>query len=473
MSNPSAPLAAIVLAAGKGKRFPAATPKVLVECLGAPILEHVRRAVAALDPGTTVLVVGHGREAVERFAASSWPAATVVVQEPQAGTGHAVRLALEAIPAGAAKDVLVVNGDVPQLEADDLVGLLALHRERRAAATVLTGTLPDPGRLGRVVRHRDGRFRAIVEAADASPEDLASKEFNAGAYAFDAPALRKAVAALSRDNAQREEYLTDALGAIGAAGGRVEAVPARDGAALLGVNTPRDLALAFRALRDRIVTRHLEAGVHVVDPASTVIEVDVEIAAGSRILPFTYLGHGCRIGPDCVVGPFAHLRAGTVLEAGVHVGNFVEVKASTLHAGVRAKHLAYLGDADVGEGANVGCGAITANFDGTRKHRTRIGARARIGSGTVLVAPVSVGEGAVTGANSVVLANRDVPPDTVVAGVPARPLRKRVPEGAPRPAGASEPVAKAAAGTDLPAGAIVTVVPAPEPPKARAPKGKR
>jgi bifunctional UDP-N-acetylglucosamine pyrophosphorylase/glucosamine-1-phosphate N-acetyltransferase len=408
------------------------------------------------------LVVGHGREAVERWAKAAWPDATVVVQEPQGGTGHAVRLALAALPEGVAKDVVVVNGDVPQVEGDDLVSLLARHRETGAAATMLTGRAADPGRLGRVLRDRAGAFRAVVEAADAKAEELAVAEFNTGVYAFDHAALRPALVDLPRANAQREEYLPDVLPRLLAAGRRVEAHPARDGAALLGVNTPAELARAVAAVRARIVSRHLEAGVHVVDPATTVIEVDVEIAPGARILPFTYLAHGCRIGPACVVGPFSHLRGGTVLDEGVHVGNFVEVKASTLHANVRAKHLAYLGDAEVGEGANVGCGAITANYDGKKKHRTRIGARARIGSGTVLVAPVSVGEGAVTGANAVLLAGRDVPPDAVVVGVPARPLPRKT--GAP-PKGAAEPVAKAASGTDLPAQAIVTVVPPPAAPR--------
>jgi bifunctional UDP-N-acetylglucosamine pyrophosphorylase/glucosamine-1-phosphate N-acetyltransferase len=356
---------------------------------------------------------------------------------------------------------VVVNGDVPQVEAEDLRALLARHRETGAGATMLTGRAADPGRLGRVLRDRAGAFRSVVEAADATPEELAVPEFNTGIYAFDLAVLRPAVVDLPRGNAQREEYLPDVLPRVLAAGRRVEAQPARDGSALLGVNTPAELARAVGAIRARIVSRHLEAGVHVVDPASTVIEVDVEIAPGARILPFTYLAHGCRVGPDCVVGPFAHLRGGTVLDAGVHVGNFVEVKASTLHRNVRAKHLAYLGDAEVGEGANVGCGVITANYDGTSKHRTRIGARARIGSGTVLVAPVSVGEGAVTGANSVVVARRDVPPGSVVAGVPARPLPKKKGKASP-PAGAGEPVAKASSGSDLPAGAIVTVVPPPD-----------
>ncbi len=432
-SSPGSPaaagLAVIVLAAGKGTRLPGTGPKVLVECLGTPLLDHVRRAVEPLAPDHTVVVVGFGRELVTAWLGKHWAGAKAAVQDPQHGTGHAVRVALAAIPSFSG-DVLVVCGDVPQLEEHDLDALLDAHRRAHAAATVLTGVVTDPGRLGRIVRSADGRLQGIVEAKDASTEQLAVREFNTGVYAFAAGPLRTAVARLPRANAQGEEYLTDAVGAIAATGQRVETARAADGSALLGVNTPADLASAVTALRRRIVGRHLAAGVLVVDPESTHIEPDVEIAAGARILPWTYLGHGCRIGPECVVGPFAHLRGGTVLERGAVVGNFVEVKGSRLAAGVKAKHLTYLGDADVGEGANIGCGTITANYDGKQKHRTTIGSAAHIGSGTVLVAPVTVGEGARTGANAVVTAGRHVPAGATVIGVPARDISARA-DGAP------------------------------------------
>jgi bifunctional UDP-N-acetylglucosamine pyrophosphorylase/glucosamine-1-phosphate N-acetyltransferase len=428
-------LAVVVLAAGKGTRLGAGAygrPKVLVECLGLPLLEHVRRAIAPLHPDTTVLVTGYGADSVEAWAADAWPAAKPVRQIPQRGTGHALRLALEAIPRHRGV-VLVAYGDVPQVRAVDLEALLQAHR-RGAVATVLTGESPEPGRLGRVVRDARGRFREIVEARDAAgrPGVLGIREFNTGFYAFDADALRPVLRNLSRDNAQREEYATEAVNRLALSGQPVETVAAEDPQALLGVNTLEDLARAVGTVRRRILTDHLSRGVVVVDPGSTIVEPDVEIGPGARLLPFTYVQRGCRIAAGAVIGPFARLRGTVTIGERAEVGNFVEVKASTLEAGAKAKHLAYLGDAHVGPGANIGCGAITANYDGHAKHRTTIGARAHIGSGTVLVAPVTVGEGAVTGANAVVLAGRDVPPGATAVGVPARNLAPK-PRRTPKP----------------------------------------
>ncbi len=420
------PLALVVLAAGQGRRLAVredSPPKVLVRCLGAPMLEHVRRAVVPLGAAPVHVVVGHRRGEVESWLSAEWPDAAIVVQEPQNGTGHALRLAAAAL-GGFDGDVVVVYGDVPLAETRDLEGLLAHHRETGAAATVLTGVLPDAGSLGRIVRGPDLGFLAIVEAKDAAlrPDVLAIREFNTGIYAFSSRAFATCFDGLARDNAQGEEYATDAIGRLKNRGDRIETTTVADGTAWRGVNDLTDLAAATSVLRRRIAAEHLRRGVEIVDPDTTLIEVDVEIAPGACILPFTTIERGCAIGPGCRVGPFARLRGRSTLDAGAEVGNFVETKAAHLAEGAKAKHLTYLGDVDVGAGANVGCGTITANYDGSRKHRTVIGAGARIGSGTVLVAPVTVGEGAITGAGSVVTAGRDVPPATTVVGVPARAL---------------------------------------------------
>ena len=428
--------AAVVLAAGKGTRLPGSTPKVLVDCLGVPILEHVRRALEPLSLETVLLVVGHGREQVVAWSEKHWPKARPVVQEPQNGTGHAVRVAMEAV-SDLEGDVLVLCGDVPQVEPEDLSTLLKEHRASGAVATILVGRTKEAGLLGRVIRKKDGSLDRIVEAKDATKEVLAVPEFNTGVYAVDAGRLWWAVSALTKKDAQGEEYLTDALTAL-AAESQVDLLPARDGEALLGVNTPDDLARAYERLRRREVAAHMKHGVQIVDPLRVVIEADVTIAPGARILPFSYVGHGCRIGAECVVGPFAHLRGGTVLEKGVHVGNFVEVKATVMREGSKAKHLSYLGDADVGAGANIGCGTITANYDGTVKHKTKIGKGARIGSGTVLVAPVTVGDGAVTGAGAIVLAGKDVPAGTTAVGVPAHVIDRRLAKAPHAPPAAPE-----------------------------------
>lgn len=422
------PLALLVLGAGRGTRLSATEetpPKVLVECLGVPLIEHVRRAVGALAPSRTVVVTGHKAEVVDEWLGANWPEATPVLQRPQLGTGHAVRLALDAIP-DFEGDVVVVYGDVPQLAPADLERLLHRHRVDGAAASVLTGVTDEPGSLGRILRYEDGRFCRIVEAKDAAdrPEILQIKEFNSGIYVFDAAALRPAVGALKRDNAQGEEYVTDAVRLIADQGGRVALVVAQNPEALRGVNDWSELAAAYGLLRRRIAGGHMSRGVTIVDPDTTVIEADVQIEAGARILPFTYIERGCRVGKGAVVGPYARLRGKAVLEASAQIGNFVEVKNSHIGEGAKAKHLTYLGDADVGDGANVGCGVITANYDGTHKHRTDIGKAASIGSGTVLVAPVTVGEGGTTGANAVVTAGKDVPAGATVVGVPARVIRE-------------------------------------------------
>ncbi|MHC5011782.1 MAG: sugar phosphate nucleotidyltransferase, partial [Planctomycetota bacterium] len=342
-SSRDARLAVVVLAAGKGTRLGLGAetpPKVLLECLGVPVLEHVRRAIVPLGAGDVVVITGHAAQRVDDWLAASWPEARPVHQIPQQGTGQALRLAMGALD-GFEGDVLVVNGDVPQMRASDLAHLLRTHRDAGVAATVLSGIVSDPGQLGRIARDADGTFARIVEAPDAEAATLSIREFNTGLYAFDAAALRPALEDLPRDNAKGEEYLPDAVNRLAAGTGGVQASPSADPRALLGVNTLAELAGAAAILRRRVASAHMANGVFIDDPEHTTIEVDVEIAAGARILPYTHIGRGCRIGPGARVGPFARLRGGTVLEAGAEVGNFVEVKKSTLGPGAKAKHLTY------------------------------------------------------------------------------------------------------------------------------------
>jgi bifunctional UDP-N-acetylglucosamine pyrophosphorylase/glucosamine-1-phosphate N-acetyltransferase len=419
----SRPTVAIVLAAGQGTRMRSALPKVLHPAAGRTLLAWVLDAAGALAPDRTVVIVGHGAEPVRQAIDAP---VSVVVQEPQLGTGHAVACAVDfGALDGFAGDVLVLAGDSPCVRPDVLAALRDHHRSTGAAATVLTFRTDRPARYGRVVRDSGGRFLRIVEATDASPDELAIRECNSSMYLFDAAALVDALPRLSSDNAQGETYLPDALAVIAAAGGRVEAVPAADESDGWGVNTRADLARVHAHLNARLLEAHMLAGAHVVDPTSTWVEHGVTLDADCRVEPFTVLRGATRvhagavvgphavvvdavIGPGATVGPFASLRGGSVLEEGAKAGTFVELKKTRLAAGAKAPHLSYLGDADVGEGTNVAAGNITANYDGTHKHRTTIGARVKTGVHTTFVAPVHIGDDAVIAAGSTI--THEVPP---------------------------------------------------------------
>ncbi|MCH2111509.1 MAG: NTP transferase domain-containing protein [Planctomycetes bacterium] len=355
------------------------------------------------------------RESLESWLGSSGREGWTVVEQPEPrGTGDAVRCALEAMPEEG--DVLILCGDTPLLEPETMQFLA-----QQKGGAMLSAWVEDPTGYGRVERSEDEALQGIVEQADCSEEQAEIQEVNAGVYVLDLAKLKQALAQLKTDNAQGEFYLTDAV---------VDILRADDGVVvtlegdqeMLGVNTLSELSRAGWLLRDRIQAEHMAAGVLIDDPVTTFIEDGVSIGPGTRIHPFSVIRHGCQIGSHCSVGPFAHLRGETVLEDGAELGNFVEAKNTQMGEGAKAKHLTYLGDAVVGARANIGCGTITANYDGKAKHPTRIGERAFIGSGTVLVAPVNVGEGATTGAGSVVLSSRDVPADSTVVGVPAAPL---------------------------------------------------
>ncbi|HZJ29200.1 MAG TPA: bifunctional UDP-N-acetylglucosamine diphosphorylase/glucosamine-1-phosphate N-acetyltransferase GlmU [Solirubrobacterales bacterium] len=453
------------MAAGQGTRMRSAIPKVLHPVCGRPMVAWPVLAARAAGAERIAVIASPGRD-----LGPGLPPGTETVLQPEAdGTGGAVRAASELL-AGLAPNatVVVLSGDVPLVGAETITELLATHHEAGAAATVLTALLEDPGTYGRVVRDEQGHVARIVEtkeAGDADPAELEIREINTGIYAFEAAPLLAALERISNDNAQGEYYLPDVLpliatGAAGAAGaergaggagGTVAARVAEDHAVLLGVNNRADLAAVEAEARRRILHRHLLNGVTITDPASTWVDADVELAADVTLHPGTYLrgatriGAGSQVGPhatitdgtlaervtvlhsvvtdssigeDSQIGPFAHLRPGTILQPGARAGTFVELKNSELGPGAKVPHLAYVGDADIGAGANLGAGTITANYDGFRKHRTRVGDNARVGVDTMLIAPVDIGPGAYTGGGSVI--SEDVPAGALGISRPAQ-----------------------------------------------------
>jgi len=434
------PAAVVVLAAGEGTRMRSATPKVLHEICGRSLIAHALAAARAVHPERVLVVVGHGREHVIPHVGEIDAQVQPVVQEQQNGTGHAVRVALEAI-GELTGTVLVTYGDTPLLSGGTLAGLLERHHGDGNAVTVLTAIVPDPTGYGRVVRDTDGSVAAIVEQKDATDEQRAIGEVNSGVYAFDAKLLRDALGRLSTDNAQGEEYLTDVLAILRHDGRPVGAVVTPDHHEILGVNDRSQLAELRRLLNDRVLAGWMRAGVTVVDPLSTWVDVGVTLEADAVLLPntqlygATHVAGGAEVGPNstlrdthvaagasvictyaigadigsgATVGPFTYLRQGARLSAKAKAGAYVEIKNAEIGTGSKVPHLSYVGDATIGEGANIGAATVFVNYDGQHKHRTTIGDHVRVGSDTMLVAPLTIGDGAYTAAGSVV--TDDVPP---------------------------------------------------------------
>ncbi len=422
----NAPVAAVILAAGKGTRMRSDRPKVLFQVAGRPMVHHVLRAALGLKPERVVLVVGHGAAEVKRSVREAFPGDGVrfSLQREALGTGHALRAALPALK-GFKGTVLVLSADVPLVETETLAMLLDSHRRSKGGATVLTFRPADPTGYGRVVRDGRGAFVDIIEEKDADFEVRTIAEVNGGLYAFDATLLPAALRRLRRQNAQGELYLTDVPRLLRREGHTVSAVRVLEPEAVQGVNTLADLAAAATTMRGRVLSALMAAGVEIVDPATTFVAPDARIGGGTRIEPFTVIGPGARIGRGCSIGPFTHLRADAVVEDGASLGNFVEVKKSRVGRGTKVRHLTYLGDADIGRDVVVGAGTITCNFDGRKKHATVVEDGAFLGSGTLLVAPVRVGKGGTTAAGAVVPARRNVAAHTTVAGVPARPMASK------------------------------------------------
>jgi bifunctional UDP-N-acetylglucosamine pyrophosphorylase/glucosamine-1-phosphate N-acetyltransferase len=444
-------------------------PKVLHPICGRPIIHHVLRALADAGLVRPVVVTGHGADAVEEAVAGL---AAPVRQEPQRGTADAVRVGLGAVPVDV-EEVLVTMGDVPLLDAALFARLLDARAATNAAVALVSARMPDPTGYGRIVRAADGAAVAIVEDRDADEVTRATNEVNAATYAFDAGWLRDAVERVKASEGG-ELYLTDLVALAVVDGRAVTVVEAPDAGDAMGINDRVALAAAEERMRRRIAERHMRNGVTVVDPATTRIGADVEIEQDARIEPWTTLEGATRIEQDAVIGPnahvresrigprtsvwasvvegsivaedvqigpFAHIRPGCEIGPRCRIGNFAEMKNARMGAETQQHHFSYLGDAEVGEGVNVGAGSVTANFDGVQKHRTVIGDHASIGVDTMMVAPVTIGAGATTGAGAVV--TRDVAPGKKVVGVPARPIemRRRGPRpAAPDPTPGGQPV---------------------------------
>ena len=448
--------AVLVLAAGAGTRMRSDIPKVLHTLAGRSMLAHALHSVAKVAPQHLVVVLGHDRDritpAVAELADTLARPIDIAIQEERLGTGHAVACGLAALPADFAGTVVVTSGDVPLLDSDTLAELIATHSSETAAATVLTTTLQDPTGYGRILRTQDREVIGIVEEADATPSQRAIREVNAGVYAFDIEVLRSALNRLRPHNAQRELYLTDVFSIIRQDDRIVRARQVDDAALVAGINDRVQLADLAAELNRRIVAAHQRAGVTIVDPTTTWVDVDVTIGRdtvikpGTQLLGATRIGGRSEIGPDttltdvtvgdgatvvrthgtasvigddATVGPFTYLRPGTVLGDVGKLGAFVETKNATLGTGTKVPHLTYVGDADIGEHSNIGASSVFVNYDGETKRRTTIGSHVRTGSDTMFVAPVSIGDGAYTGAGTVV--RDDVPPGALA--VSAGPQR--------------------------------------------------
>jgi bifunctional UDP-N-acetylglucosamine pyrophosphorylase/glucosamine-1-phosphate N-acetyltransferase len=441
----------IILAAGKGTRMVSDLPKPLHLLMGKPLIEYVLSAVQPLGEDLPVLVIGYGGEEIQEVLAGK---ARFVVQEELLGTGHAVEQTASILKDNS-DQVLIVYGDMPLVKPATLENLVNTQKSHTGPLTMLTVVDDDPRGFGRIVRDSAGAIQAIVEEADATSEQLKINELNAGMYCFKSDWLWKNIKNLEL-SPTGEYYLTDLVGLAVQEGQVVASVQVEDKDELLGINNRVHLAEASQILRDRINQGWMLSGVSIVDPQNTFIDPDVEIGQDTMILPNTYLQGETVIGKDCIIGPgsrvykslignrceiefsvveesriedqvdigpFSHLRRGAHLAAGVHVGNFAEIKDSYLGEGSKMGHFSYVGDAQIGKNVNIGAGTITCNYDGEKKHQTIIRDGVFIGSDTMLVAPLEIGENATTGAGSVV--TKDVPPDGLVVGIPARQVRKK------------------------------------------------
>lgn len=462
-------LAVVILAAGQGTRMKSSLPKVLHRIAGRSLVAHVLDTAAALQPEIVLAVVRHDRDRVAQAVLDHAPNTRIIDQDEIPGTGRAVELAVAALPADFDGSIVVLSGDVPLIDAPTLDRLVRGHEQHGRGMTLLSAVFDNPTGLGRILRDADGAMRGIVEEKDASDAERRVTEINGGVYVFARAALEQALSEIDTNNAQAEKYLTDAAARILAAGGVVDAVATDDAWLIAGVNDRAQLSEAGRELNRRIVLRHQRAGVTVQDPSTTWIDADVSIEPDVEILPGSYLqgatsiATGAVIGPDTTlvdcevgegahirrseatlavfgagaeVGPFSYIRPGTELGEGGKIGAFVETKNAKIGDASKVPHLSYVGDATIGEGSNIGAGTIFANYDGVQKHHAEVGDAVRIGSKNVLIAPVTVQDGAYTAAGTVV--RKDVPPGSLAMNVaPQRNLEGWVAENRPGTSSAS------------------------------------
>lgn len=429
-------LIAVILAAGKGTRMRSKLPKVLHKVGGKEMLQHVIDAATVAGADEKVVIIGHGAELVEKMVGDQ---GKIALQAEQLGTGHAVMQTKEAL-VGFTGTAMILCGDTPLLDGEELKKFYAGHKESGAAATVLTAVMENPYGYGRIVRDEAGNVLGIVEEKDATAEQKLIKEINTGIYCIECPLMFDVLATLTCNNAQGEYYLTDVLSKLNERGEKVGGVVTEDSDMVMGINSRKQLAVAEGVMRNRILDKLMDAGVTIMDPASTFIEGSVKISADTIIYPYTWLegateigedcevgpnvrltnvkigndthmqfvyGHDCEVGNGVTVGPYVHLRPDTVISDKVKIGNFVEVKNSNVGVGTKLPHLTYIGDSDIGSGVNMGCGCITVNYDGKKKHRTIVEDNVFVGCNTNLVAPVTVKQGSYIGAGSTI--TKEVP----------------------------------------------------------------
>lgn len=413
-------IVAIILAAGRGTRMKSATPKVLHELLGKPMISHMLEALRKAGIGDIITVTGPGGPSLKKALKNT----KIITQKKLLGSGDAVSSAKKILNdySGA---ILVLYGDTPLIRHETIKNIIAHHKDTGAAATILTTELKDPRGYGRIVRRDGGKIIKIAEEQEASLYEEVIKEVNVGVYCFKARDLFSALLEVKPENRKKEYYLTDTIGILHKRGNLIESLITRNVDETIGVNTRIDLEAASRLLKERILKEVMSGGVTIEDAASTVIYPDVKIGPDTVIHPHTIIESNVRIGKNSSIGPFARIRPGVDIGDGVEIGNFVELVRTRVGDDTKIKHHTYMGDAMVGKGVNVGAGTITANFDGKGKFRTVIDDGAFIGVGAILIAPVRIGEKAIVGAGCVVPKNHDVPKGATVVGVPARILKTK------------------------------------------------